>query len=442
MINSSRDKSRVLMIAYGFPPVGGSTAVRVLKLCKYLPEFLWQPVVLTVKKPRVFEFDSGLLQELPQDIEIYRTPSLELPCSCYKGWVGGSVKISAFSYFPLKKLLGRWFKKLRYMLLMVDVRIGWVPFTVFAGYRIIKKRNIKLIYVAVKPFSSLLAAIILKKVTRLPLVIDFHDAWIAFNQSFWNDKPVYFRRLEGIIEKMAVRCADKIISVNENIVNDFRLRYSFCPKDKFISIPNGYDSEDFTEAISARDKDIFSITYTGSLYAKRSPENFLRALKMLLKEDPSLRQRVRFYYIGKVTVANKQFFDDECLKDVIELVGTLPHKECVKRIRQSDLLLFIEDQVDISDMLFPTKIFEYVASSRPILALAKKGLASDLIRESASGVILEDGDIPAIKDKIAGFIKDAAGSIIGQGSDKAVISRYSHEAGSKVLADVFNGLTG
>jgi glycosyltransferase involved in cell wall biosynthesis len=91
-------------------------------------------------------------------------------------------------------------------------------------------------------------------------------------------------------------------------------------------------------------------------------------------------------------------------------------------------------------MLLPTKIFEYVASGRPILALAKNGLASDLIRESKSGVVLKNDDIPVIKDKLLEFIKDGSGAINGLKSDKLAIAGYGQDVASESLARVFNEL--
>lgn len=430
----------VLMIAYGFPPVGGSTVIRVIKFCKYLARFNWEPAVLTVKHPRVFELDPELIRELPDSIRVYRTPSLELPVSFYKGWITGSSKRGgAVSHFSIKKILGDLFKKLRYFFMIIDERIGWVPFVIFRGWRICRNKEIKVIYVAVKPFSLLLAAIALKKITRLPLVIDFHDAWTSFNPYFWSEKPAYLCRLEQVVENAAVRCADKVISVNDNIIRDFREKYLGYDQDKFISICNGYDTDDFSSVISVPRKDKFIITYAGSLYTKRSPENFINALKMLIRDNPVLKERVRFCYIGKVTIANQGFFQDDNLKGIIEFAGMLPHADCIKRIRESNLLLFIEDQVEISQMLLPTKIFEYVASGRPILSLAKDGPAADLILESRSGIIINNSDISAIKEGLRGFISGGY-SVPERPGQQDVIKRYSHEAESGLLSGVLNGL--
>lgn len=441
MVKEDRGKLKeVLVIAYGFPPVGGSAAIRTLKFCKYLPQFFWKPVVLTVKKPRVFDRDPSLLEDLPKDIEVYRTATIELPYSLYK-----TDKDSGKGYNPrfsrLRRFLSSIFRKARYTLLIIDERIGWVPFVILSGLKIIrKKKDIKLIYISVKPFSSLLAAIFLRKLTRLPLVIDFRDAWTGFNRYFWEGKPAYFRRIEGFIERLAVQGADKIISVNENIIKDLRNKYISCPRDKFVYIPNGYDPQDFEGGVLGSPKDVFRISYAGSLYAKRSPENFLNALKVLLKKNPHLKDRLRFEYIGKVTAANGGFFEDEEIKQVIELCGVLPYKECLNRIRASNLLLFIEDQVEISDRLFPSKIFEYVASVKPILALAKNGPVSDFIQRTNSGVVLDYRDVIGIKEELFSFIKGEHRNSIPSDSKKEILSDYSREALTKSLALVFDGL--
>lgn len=430
----------VLLIAYGFPPVGGSTAIRVLKFCKYLVRFRWKPIVLTVNKPRVFEFDPSLLGELPAEVEVSRTLSLELPNFLYKKWTADDEK-SAIATIPgLKSVLSMALKRVRYFLFIVDERIGWVPFAVIRGLGLIRKRQIKVIYVAVKPFSSLIAAVLLKKITGLPLVVDFHDAWVSFNRYFWSDKPVFFRKFEKLIEKIAVQNADKIISVNEKIIDDFRLRYFCMPEEKFSVLYNGYDPEDFSEPADRVSDGRFTITYAGSLYAKRSPENFFRVLKMLIEEDPRLKEKIHFLYIGKSFTLNRGFTLPGILGDVVESVGMLSHKECIRKIRKSDILLFIEDQVEISDWLLPTKIFEYLAAQRPILALAKKGPAADLINDSDSGIVLDNCEIELIRNALLSLINGELKFTFGSGSRKIAIERYSQENSSAVLAHIFKGL--
>ncbi|MDP3732023.1 MAG: glycosyltransferase [Candidatus Omnitrophota bacterium] len=442
MAEENKDKlKKVLVIAYGFPPAGGSSSIRTVKFCKYLPRFSWKPVVLTVRKPRVLDWDPGLLDDIPKDIDVYRTPSMEPPYFLYNR----SNKVTNKSCrFPSKvtRFLGGVFRKIRYAFFIIDERIGWVPFAFLKGLGILRKeKDLNLIYISVKPFSSLFIAILLKKISGLPLVIDFRDAWTDFNPYFWKDKPSYLLRLEAFIEKLAVDTADRVISVNENIVNDFMTKYAYSPASKFDYIPNGFDREDFDGALLPQNKDLFCITYAGNLYAERSPEDFFTALKMLLKDSPDLRKSIRFRYLGRITGANYKFFCDGELKGIIQLEGMLPYRECLRIIRQSNLLLFIEDQVAISDRLLPSKIFEYLASGRPVLALAENGPVKDLVINSASGAVIGHGDVNAIKEKILYFIENGQKTDFNQGHPRnRLINEYSRELAAKKLTDIFNAI--
>ncbi|MDZ7262589.1 MAG: glycosyl transferase family 1, partial [candidate division KSB1 bacterium] len=70
---SQRNKKRVLLITYYFPPSGGAGVQRSLKFVKYLPQFGWEPVVLTVRDADYPARDESLLQEIPRDTKVYRT---------------------------------------------------------------------------------------------------------------------------------------------------------------------------------------------------------------------------------------------------------------------------------------------------------------------------------------------------------------------------------
>ena len=141
-----KSMKKVLVIAYTFPPVGGGRVRRVLKFVKYLGEFGWMPTVLTVKKPVVPAYDHRLKEEIPADVEIVRTASLEITSKA-KGFLKGEAG---------KGILSRICDKIRWFVFIPDTRIGWIPFALLKGLFLIKKKKIDVIFAMGEPFSSFL----------------------------------------------------------------------------------------------------------------------------------------------------------------------------------------------------------------------------------------------------------------------------------------------
>ena len=432
---------KVLFIAYNFPPAGGAGVIRSVKYCKFLPRFFWIPVVLTVKNPRVFEKDRTLAKDIPESVLVYRTAALQLPAKIYDKKPRAAEKHSETGFFKkIKKNLFKVFKQLSYACFCIDEHVGWIPFALFRGWRIIKAdAQIKCIYVSVKPFSAVITGLALKKLTGKPLVIDFRDAWTAFTPYFWLDKPEYFRKFEALLEKRAVINSDLIISVSEKIIVDFQTTYSMLPKSRFICIPNGFDQEDFNSLPPAAASDKFIITYAGSLYAKRSPESFFSALKEIFAQEPQLREKIRFRYVGYNNSSSGYLLDDPDLKDIIEITGMLPYRECLLKMKESNLLLLIEDRVAVSDRIMTSKIYEYLASQKPILALAKEGPIKELIGKTHSGMTFDHEDINGIANAIRYFLQNDYREDIPTGF-KDSMNAYSRETAGKKLSEAFNAL--
>lgn len=432
---------KVLFIAYYFPPAGGAGVIRSVKYCKFLPRFSWIPVVLTVKNPLILEKDPTLAEDISKSIIVYRTATLQFPEKIYGKKPQTSGKQFKTGFFKkIKKNYFKLFKQLSYACFCIDEHMGWIPFALFRGWRIIKADpQIKCIYVSVKPFSTVITALALKKLTGKPLVIDFRDAWTAFTPYFWNGKPGYFKKFEAYLEKKAVINSDLIVSVSEKIIEDFQTTYSMLPRSRFICIPNGFDQEDFNSLPPPATSDKFIITYAGSFYAKRSPESLFSALKKIFAQEPQLRGKIRFRYIGYSTSSSEYFFDDADLKDIIEITGMLPYRECLLKIKESNLLLLIEDRVAVSDRIMTSKIFEYLASEKPILALAREGPIKELIRKTHSGMVLDHEDIDGIMNAIRYFMQKNCREDIPVGFND-IMSVYSRETAGKRLSEAFNAL--
>jgi glycosyltransferase involved in cell wall biosynthesis len=407
---------KVLVVAYHYPPLGGGGVFRTLKLTKYLPEFGYQPYVLTVKNPMYGTRDPTLLKEIPPEVKIFRTFSFE----------------HRILRAPrLLKIDLKWFY-------IPDENIGWLPFAVSAGAKIVKKENIDLIYATSPPWTSLLIGFLLKKKTKRPLVIDFRDPWT--DNPFTTYPTKIHESVETKMEEKILKLADHIITTTEPMALNLIDKHPFT-KGKCTTITNGFDPEDFKNLRRYGHGERFTITYVGRLYGLRSSRYFLTAIKELIEEKEALRRSVQALLVGHSGKETKELVKEFKLHDTVKLVGYLAHKRTLEFMINSDVLLLLiatEEAIDekIGPPMVPGKLYEYLAAKRPILALIPEGAAADIIRSTKSGIVVPPKDINSTKQAILKFFQEwKRGSL---GTIQSDITKYDRRALTEKLAKIFS----
>jgi glycosyltransferase involved in cell wall biosynthesis len=364
----------VLVIAYYFPPLGGAGVQRTLKFVKYLPDYGWLPHVLTVQDNASLQ-DSSLTAEIPAEIPITRTPILRLPPRL--PW-------------RLRNFISRWF-------LIVDEQLGWLPYAVSAGQRIIAESgNIQVIYSSSSPYTAHLIARHLHRRKQLPWVADFRDPWIE--NPYIKFPTSFHRRMNEHLEQSIYTEANRVILNTDVSRRRYIQKYSDLPATKFIAIPNGYDQADSPLIRhEAQEDSIFTITHLGSLYQKtRSSEYFLRALHEAFQAGKLLPDKVRVRFIGTIDKETKNFVRQLKLSSCVELLGYLPHRQALNYLFDANLLLLIPSYGKGGDLFVPAKIFEYLATTIPILCLAEPGACADLILQARAGWVVSPTAISEI----------------------------------------------
>jgi glycosyltransferase involved in cell wall biosynthesis len=371
----------VLMISYFFPPHGCVGVQRILAYVKYLKKFGWTPSVLTVGKgSSYFLWDYSLLKEVPRDISIHRTKTLEIPKS-----------IARIVYGGLRKL------KLLNLFFIPDQFVGWLPFAYLKALKMIKKNDYDVIYTTSSPYTSHLVGYLLKKKTGKPWVADFRDEWA---QNPFLDYTLIDKKINQWLERKILKNADKVISTSKVMTNELKTLIK-GKKNKFHTITNGYNEGDFKD-YPARETygNEFRITYMGSFYGGypsglQYPHYFFEAIVQLLKEKKISEKEFRIVLIGK----NKEI-DPRVPKRMVSILGQVPHNKVLKYLAKSSIFLLYVSKKR-GNACIPAKIFEYIRASRPILSLIpKKGAAANLIKETNTGIVLEPEGIEEIKTAI------------------------------------------
>jgi glycosyltransferase involved in cell wall biosynthesis len=370
--------ANLLVIAYYYPPAGGAGVQRTLKHVKYLPDFGWNPVVLTVNDRLAILRDPSLAAEVPVGIPVHRAPALLMP-----QWLP----------WRLRNFITRW-------LLVVDDQLGWLPFAVSHGLKIINQGKISAIYSTSSPATAHLVAERLNRDARLPWIADFRDPLLD-NFALIYPTRIH-RQIVHKLEEQVCRRASVITVVSEPMRLKMLHNHPHIDPTKVVTITNGYDPTDLiTVAPAALESSIFHIIYTGSFYTGRlTPESFLNAVRRLLDEGDIPSQFIKIHLIGNIGQPVVQLIADLDLEAIVDMPGYVPHATSIAYLLAADILLLVIGSNPGSEVVFTGKIFEYLAAGKPILALVPPGAAADLIYEAHAGWVVDPEDIQKIADRL------------------------------------------
>lgn len=340
-----------LLIAYYYPPGGGVGVMRALKFSTYLPAFGWRPVVLTAVSPLGIPLDPSLA--IPNGATVHRVaPTIAFPAA-----------LEADRSWPTRLLSAA--------LLIPDPFVGWLPAALRRGLEVVRRERPRVIVATSPPNSSQLLGWALSRLTGLPLVADFRDAWLTDpdrNRALHNRLRI--ATVERVMEAMAVGRAARVVSVSDAILDDFRRRYPRKPADAFALIENGFDEAEVEGVVPAR-LDGFAIVLTGSMdKPHRSAEPLLRAVAALFEGAPQLRALVRVHLVGTAAPSDRDLAHRLGLAPNVAFAGWVSHGQALAYQRGASVNVMVWGGPGDArrDQMMSSKLFEYLAARRPIVA--------------------------------------------------------------------------
>lgn len=351
---------------------------RGLKFCKYLPQFGVQPTVLTVDEKQASYplLDNTFQNEVPQGLTVHRTSTSE-PFEYYKKLSGKKeIPYSGFANQKSKDtLLDKVFKFVRGNMFIPDARVGWNKHALAKAEQLLPGGNFDAILTSSPPHSTQLIGLKLKKKYNLPWIADLRDPWTNIHYYDQLYHTALAKRLDEKYERQVLEQADAILVTSEDTKRLFMSKPANLSPDKIFVIPNGYDEEDFTHP-SMPPKDAFVITYTGTITENYNIDVFLKVIAHLASVHSEINYKLRF--VGKVSDGVKQRIEKAGVLGITEFVPYVPHREAIKYMLESTLLLLSIAEVDTVHANVPGKLFEYLAANKPIVALGP--VHSDLDR--------------------------------------------------------------
>lgn len=383
---------KVLIIAYYFPPLGMGGIQRIAKLVKYLPQFGWQPTVITVKDIAYYAKDVSLLRDV-DSARVIRAGSLEPQRMA--GILAARTKPGApASGFSPGHRLGRCIQSLLAWFFIPDAKLLWLPFALARSFLLLRNERFAAVLTTSPPHSAHFIGWLLNKLYRLPWVADFRDGWSL--GEFQPEPTRYHRWLNRHLEAFVVAQADAVVTVSDGLTRRYsRLRTG---QSQPHTITNGFDPDDLRQAIPAPRQKRFRICHCGAVGAINDPASFLLALRALLDEQPALQSEIEVLFIGTILKpSTPNLVESLELAHNVKLLGNLPHPVALGYTLSADLLLLIISG-SASSAFLPGKVFEYLAAQKNILALIPEGETARLLQNSKNVYFAKPGNLAEVKN--------------------------------------------
>ena len=360
-------KKKVLIITYYWPPAGGPGVQRWLKFVKYLPEYDIDPVVYCPENPNYPIIDESLVNEIPNNITILKQPINE-PYGLASIFSKGSSKKISSGVIPKSKKQSFIEKTMLYVrgnFFIPDARKNWVKPSVEFLSNYIKEHQIETIITTGPPHSLHLIGLQLKASLGVKWFADFRDPWttIGYHKDLKLTESSKAKHLS--LEQKVLNTADQIIVTSNHTKNEFQTK----TKQPITVITNGYDSHNVR--VEGKDEK-FTLSHIGSLLSERNPVVLWETLSELIKENKAFSEVFRLQLVGVVSNDVIESIHKNGLKNYVDVVGYVSHDDALKFQMKSQLLLLIEIDSEDTKAIIAGKVFEYLISETPILAMGPK----------------------------------------------------------------------
>ena len=434
---------RVLIISYYWPPTGGSGVQRWVKFAKYFPAEGWQPVIYTPENPEQLAVDASLEAEVPAEAEVIRRRIVE-PYEMYKKLLrkSGHSK-EAVEVNPVnaqnKSFLQKVAMWIRGNFFLPDPRCLWIRPSVKFLKEYLKEHPVDLIVSTGPPQSMHLIGRLLAKETGLPWIADFRDPWT---------KIFYFKHLQMTrttvkwhkkMEKKVLDDATVVVAVSPLVQQEFQA----MTQTPVELITNGFDECDFTatkntEANGGPDRE-FVITHTGLFAADGNPTVLWDVLAEKCSKDESFKKLMKIRLVGKTDEQILKSIEDAGLSGNLEDMGYQPHAVAVEQQRKASLLILPLRKEPEYKAVLPGKLFEYLASWRPVLGIGQTdGAMSMILNNTKTGFVLNWDDKMSIEKYIDICWKDHLNGRLSV--EDADISQFTRRNLTRRMAQLFDKL--
>lgn len=412
-------KKKILIIVYYWPPSGGAGVQRWLKFVKYLPQFDWEPTVVTTKKGDYPVIDESLLLEVPEKVRVVQTKTPSF-LKLFNKTSDDSLPYGSLEYGEndsFIKKIAIWFRR---NIIVPDARKLWNKYAYRSAKKLIELNDYQAVVTSGPPHSTHLVGLKLKKKYKINWIVDFRDPWTNIDYLKNIKRLKLTDKYDLKLERKVKNNCDKLMAVNDQIIAELNV------EEKSVVITNGYDEDDFKN-LKREDSSTLNINYFGNITIERNPLILLKAINMLLKEK---KCEISLNFWGMITKEIKDKLAEHDVYEIVRIHSYLPHSEILQKMLHSSILLLIINNVPGNVGITTGKIFEYLGAKRPILGIGPTdGEAAKLIKNASSGKMFEYDNMLGIKNFINNILNN------NEGFDFSEVEQFSRKALTKELID-------
>ncbi len=426
---------KALLLTYYWPPGSGPGVQRWLKFCKYLVELGWEIEVITVENGSYPSTDSSLLDDVPEDLRVFRTKTIE-PFAVYnalRGKSGKQVEVGMSNLKGKPSLFKRISNYVRANFFVPDARVGWNTYAFPMAIKRIKAFQPDLIITTGPPHSTHLMGARLKRMFSLPWVADFRDPWTTIYYNAYLNRTTRTQEKDKSLEDQVLKTADGIVVASTGMQEEFEAR-----TQRITFIPNGFDPKDFEQTVTEIPEKM-RLAYVGNLKSNQNIYGFWLALSSL---SPEQRSSVELEITGNMAADVKESIASYALEDLIKVKAFVPHREAIERMLNAHVLLLPIPQSENNKSILTGKLFEYLATRRPILAIGPTGgNAADILRDVEKADMIDYKDVQAITqrfDQLLNTFSEKQGQHWTSGNDAYL--KYSRKETAKTLSEFMQEL--
>ena len=371
-----------LFIAFHFPPEASSSGVlRTLKYVRYLEDYGWRVTVIAPKADAYSIIDQRLQEQVPRSSRVVRT-----------SWINTKKRFALFGAYPS-------------LVALPDQWIGWLPWAVAAGRRVLRNDPADVIYSTSPHATAHLVAFILARSSKVPWVADFRDPWFEDPPEPGAPSGRLYMSINRLLEKRVMESCTHVVTSTTHLRDSLRTQYSHLCRDKITAISNGYDEADFAAVAPASRGERFVIVHAGSINADfRDPRPLFRALRRLTDKGKLDRSRIELRFIGAGPYAEsdaiRTALAEADLAQQVQFVPRIPFGEALRELEAAGLLLLLQASADTVGLV-PAKLYEYLRAQRPVLAMVYPGATAEVLAITGGGWAVDPRDDAATDEAIA-----------------------------------------
>ena len=426
------ENKKVLIITYYWPPAGGPGVQRWLKFVKYLPDFGIQPTVYIPENPTYPIVDENLVKEVSDKVLILRKKIFE-PYQLASFLSKNKTKKISSGIIPNQKkqsFLDKTFLWIRGNLFIPDARVFWVKPSVSFLEKYILENNIDIIITSGPPHSLHLIGLELKNKLNIKWFADFRDPWTTIGYHKSLRLSSFAANKHKTLEHKVLNTADTIIVTSKTTKTEFEA----ITKKPIAVITNGYD----TEQVEGQTLDHkFSLAHIGSFLSERNPLILWESLIELVDEIPEFKTHLEIKLIGAVSQEVLETITTYKLDFYVNNLGYVSHQQAIAHQRKSQVLLLIEINSEDTKSIIPGKLFEYMVSGRPIIAIGPENSDfAEIIQNVNTGSFFKYSEKLKLKSVILDFYNQfLEGKLQSNGVG---LQKYSRKSLTKELVQLLN----